>query len=239
MVVAVTHVPVLRALVDPPSLRAQVGQQLRDALVAGELVAGVVYSAPTLGAKLGVSATPVREAMLDLVRDGLVETMRNKGFRVVALSPKRLVELLAVRADLESAALARVAAAPRTDLAGLEVLLADMAAAGSRGDVRGYVEADRRFHLGLLALDGNALLLELVADLRSRTQLHGLAPLAGEPLAHTAAEHHELLDAVRRGDPGTAATLMRTHIAHVADRWTGTTPSVHETYETHETPEAP
>lgn len=80
------------------------------------------------------------------------------------------------------------------------------------------MEADRRFHLGLLALDGNALLVELVADLRSRTQLHGLAPLAGEQLADTAGEHHELLDAVRRGDPPAAAALMRTHIAHVADR---------------------
>lgn len=215
-------VPALRALVGVPSLRAQVGQQLRDALVAGELVPGVVYSAPVLGTQLGVSATPVREAMLDLVRDGLVETVRNKGFRVVALSPQRLAELLAVRADLESAALARVAAAPRDDLTELEGLLSDMAAAGTRGDVRGYVEADRRFHLGLLALDGNALLLELVADLRSRTQLHGLAPLAGDPLAHTAHEHRELLDAVRHGDPATAAALMRTHIAHVADRWTGT-----------------
>lgn len=217
--------PALRALVGVPSLRAQVGQQLRDALVAGELVPGVVYSAPALGAQLGVSATPVREAMLDLVREGLVETVRNKGFRVVALSSRRLAELLAVRADLEAGALARVAAVPREDLAELEALLADMAAAGTRGDVRGYVEADRRFHLGLLALDGNGLLLELVADLRSRTQLHGLAPLAGAPLAHTAGEHHELLDAVRRGDPGTAAALMRTHIAHVADRWTGTTPT--------------
>lgn len=225
MVTGVTATPALRTLVGSPSLRAQVGQQLRDALVAGELVPGVVYSAPVLGIQLGVSATPVREAMLDLVRDGLVETVRNKGFRVVELSPQRLADLLAVRADLESAGLARVAAAPRQDLEELEGLLADMAAAGARGDVRGYVEADRRFHLGLLALDGNVLLLELVTDLRSRTQLHGLAPLAGEPLARTATEHHALLDAVRCGDPAAASALMRTHIAHVADRWTGTTPS--------------
>lgn len=224
-----SEAPALRALVGVLSLRAQVGQQLRDALVAGEMVPGVVYSAPTLSGQLGVSATPVREAMLDLVRDGLVETVRNKGFRVVALSPQRLSELLAVRADLEATALARVASAPRGDLAELEALLAEMAVAGARGDVRGFVEADRRFHLGLLALDGNALLLELVTDLRSRTQLHGLAPLAGEPLAHTVDEHHELLGAVRRGDPARAEALMRTHIAHVADRWTVATPHTEET----------
>ena len=173
MVVVVTYLPVLRALVDPPSLRAQVGQQLRDALVAGELVAGVVYSAPTLGAKLGVSATPVREAMLDLVRDGLVETLRNKGFRIVALSPKRLAELLAVRADLESAALARVAAAPRTDLAELEVLLTDMAAAGSRGDEPPSIVLYRK-NLAR-AVRTRAELSEQIRD----TLLHGIGHLEG------------------------------------------------------------
>jgi len=214
----------LQAVVSPTTLRSRVGQQLRDALVAGELHPGVVYSAPTLASQLGVSATPVREAMLDLVRDGLVCTVRNKGFRVVELSPRRLAGLLAVRADLESAALSRVAARPGHDLTILQDLLTDMAAAGERGDVRAYVEADRRFHLGLLALDGNELLVEIVADLRARTQLYGLAPLAGPRLAATADQHRELLDAVRASDPAGAAALMRQHITHVADRWASAPP---------------
>ncbi|MFF4607591.1 GntR family transcriptional regulator, partial [Streptomyces sp. NPDC001339] len=60
-------------------LRDQVSHALRAALISGELRPGVVYSAPTLAGDFGISATPVREAMLDLAREGLVEPVRNKG----------------------------------------------------------------------------------------------------------------------------------------------------------------
>ena len=70
------------------SLREQVAQALRGALVAGEMRPGTVYSAPALATRFGVSATPVREAMLDLAKEGLVEAVRNKGFRVVGLSDR-------------------------------------------------------------------------------------------------------------------------------------------------------
>ncbi|HSA52260.1 MAG TPA: GntR family transcriptional regulator, partial [Yinghuangia sp.] len=66
------------------SLREQVARAIRAALVAGEMRPGVVYSAPGLATRFGVSATPVREALLDLAKDGLVEPVRNKGFRVRA-----------------------------------------------------------------------------------------------------------------------------------------------------------
>ena len=70
-------------------LRDEVAAALRAALIAGELRPGEVYSAPVLAARFGVSATPVREAMLDLVREGLVDTMPNKGFRVTELSDRK------------------------------------------------------------------------------------------------------------------------------------------------------
>ena len=68
------------------SLREQVADALRAHLVSGRMRPGVLYSAPKLAAEFGVSATPVREAMLDLVSEGLVEVVRNKGFRVTSLS---------------------------------------------------------------------------------------------------------------------------------------------------------
>src|SRR5882672_10851460 len=64
------------------SLRDQVRRSLEAAMVAGELRPGELYSAPALGERFGVSATPVREAMLDLARDGFVVAERNRGFRV-------------------------------------------------------------------------------------------------------------------------------------------------------------
>ena len=79
----------------------RITEALRAAIVTGELEPGQVYSAPRLGAQFGVSATPVREAMLDLLKEGLVRTVRNKGFEVLAPSPVALHDILEVRQLLE------------------------------------------------------------------------------------------------------------------------------------------
>src|SRR5690242_15258839 len=84
------------------SLREKVTRALEAALVAGEMKPGVIYSAPALAERFGVSATPVREAMLDLVREGMVEPVRNKGFRVTALSDRDLDELTELRTLIEA-----------------------------------------------------------------------------------------------------------------------------------------
>src|ERR1700754_2820324 len=92
------------------SLREQVSEALRAALVSGELRAGGVYSAPGLAERFGVSATPVREAMLDLAKAGLVEAVPNKGFRVTELTERGLDEDTAIRALLEPPTVAEGAA---------------------------------------------------------------------------------------------------------------------------------
>ena len=83
------------------SLRDQVRRSLEAAMVAGELAPGELYSAPALGERFGVSATPVREAMLDLAKDGFVVAERNRGFRVVEMSDADLDEICQIRLLLE------------------------------------------------------------------------------------------------------------------------------------------
>ena len=83
------------------SYRERVADALRAALIAGELRPGEVYSAPALAARFGVSATPVREAMLDLAKEGLVDAVPNKGFRVTAVSEKQLDEYTHIRSLIE------------------------------------------------------------------------------------------------------------------------------------------
>lgn len=68
------------------NLREQAKEVIRAGIIGGELVPGQVYSATTLSGRLGVSQTPVREAMLDLANDGLVEPVRNRGFRVMTVA---------------------------------------------------------------------------------------------------------------------------------------------------------
>ncbi|GAA4666680.1 GntR family transcriptional regulator [Streptomyces chumphonensis] len=202
-------------------LRDQVANALRAALIAGELQPGTVYSAPALAAEYGVSATPVREAMLDLAREGLVEPVRNKGFRVTELSERDLDEFTEIRALIEIPTVGEVTrSVPRERLEALRPVAEEIVAAARAGDLIGYLEADRRFHLGLLSLAGNARLVETVSDLRKRSRLYGLTELAeAGMLVASAEEHAELLDLMIAGDAAAAEGHMRRHLSHVRSLW--------------------
>ncbi len=202
-------------------LRDQVANALRAALIAGELRPGVIYSAPALASELGVSATPVREAMLDLVREGLVEAVRNKGFRVTEMTEQDLDEFTEIRTMLEVPVVGRVTAtATAEQLEALRAPARQIVAAARAHDVLAYVEADHRFHLELLALAGNRHLVTVVSDLRKRSRLFGLAGLneAGRLVA-SAEEHVELLDLMVAGRVREAEECMRRHLAHVRTLW--------------------
>lgn len=218
-----TETPALNlpSLEPQQSVRDQVAEALRAALVAGEMRPGVVYSAPALAARFGVSATPVREAMLDLVKEGLVSAVRNKGFRVTELSDRDLDEITEVRELIEVPSVGRVAAtADPASVRALGPLAEAIVAAAAGGDILGYIEADHRFHLELLKLTGNTQLLGVVRDLRHRSRLYGVPNLAerGE-LMPSAREHLELLQVVSAGDQGAAEALMRHHLRHVRGIW--------------------
>ncbi|MFD9127055.1 GntR family transcriptional regulator [Kitasatospora sp. NPDC059571] len=202
-------------------LRDQVAHALRAALISGELRPGVVYSAPALATDFGVSATPVREAMLDLAREGLVEAVRNKGFRVTELSERDLDEFTEIRALIEVPTVGRVTrTAAREQLEALRPEAEAIVEAARAHDLIAYLEADRRFHLGLLGLAGNARLVETVGDLRKRSRLYGLNRLdqRGE-LVSSAEEHLELLDLMIAGDAEAAEECMARHLGHVRSLW--------------------
>ncbi|WP_037648294.1 GntR family transcriptional regulator [Streptomyces flavidovirens] len=202
-------------------LRDQVAHALRAALISGELRPGQVYSAPALAEDFGISATPVREAMLDLAREGLVEPVRNKGFRVTEVSESDLDQYTAIRALIEVPTVGQVTrSATREELEALRPVAEEIVRAARDHDLIGYLEADRRFHLSLLALCGNERLVETVGDLRKRSRLYGLTALdeSGE-LISSADEHLELLDLMLAGDAKGAEKCMTRHLGHVRSLW--------------------
>ncbi|MFJ9694527.1 GntR family transcriptional regulator [Kitasatospora sp. NPDC101183] len=204
-------------------LRDQVAHALRAALISGELRPGVVYSAPALAADFGVSATPVREAMLDLAREGLVEAVRNKGFRVTELTERDLDDYTEIRALIEVPTVGRVArTATREQLERLRPQAEAIVAAARKHDLIGYLEADRQFHLDLLGLAGNARLVDVVGDLRKRSRLYGLTRLDEQgQLVSSAQEHLELLDLMIAGDAAAAEECMTRHLSHIRSLWAG------------------
>ncbi|HJR37863.1 MAG TPA: GntR family transcriptional regulator [Nocardioidaceae bacterium] len=206
------------------SLRQQVAHALRAALVAGEMRPGVLYSAPALAEKFGVSATPVREAMLDLAGEGLVEAVRNKGFRVTELSDRELDEITQLRMLIEVPTVGEVARLCDEELApkaeALRQSAREIEALAEERDLIRYVEVDRQFHLALLALAGNRHIVEVIGNLRARSRLYGLHQLADRgQLAASAREHEQLVDLILARDVEGAERLMAQHIKHVRGDW--------------------
>ncbi|MFF8957580.1 GntR family transcriptional regulator [Streptomyces sp. NPDC014894] len=196
------------------SVRGQILRALRSALADGELVPGEVYSAPALGERFGVSATPVREAMQRLAAEGAVEVVPNRGFRVAARGPRELAEIAEVRAMIEAPVILRLArTVPAARWRELRPLACATETAAAEGDRARYAEADRAFHRALLSLGGNAQLVTVAADLHRRSAW----PLAAGPaarradLAADAAQHTALLDALIAGDQEAVRRLVRAH----------------------------
>ena len=214
-----SQISVLRA----DSLREKVIRALEAAIVAGELQPGVIYSAPALAERFGVSATPVREAMLDLVSEGFVEPLRNRGFRVIELSDEDLDNIAQIRMLIEVPIMSQIA--PRLTAAAFEKLTVAAEAierAAADGDVLEYLDADRRFHVALISALGNPRLTDLVDRLRRQARLFGLMDLAKSGrLMASARDHRKLLDMIRAGDTQAAENLMRAHISHTRGLWAG------------------
>ncbi|MFQ6395461.1 GntR family transcriptional regulator [Nocardia sp. KC 131] len=203
------------------SLRDKVSRALRAAIIAGEMEPGVVYSAPTLGARFGVSATPVREAMLDLARENLISIVPNKGFRVTEVAEKDLDDITQIRLLLEPRIVRDVTPLiPVEDLPRLRQLAATIVEGAEKGDLVEYTAADQIFHLALLGYADNPRLTTLVSDLRDHTRLFGLASLAekGE-LVDVAREHFTIVDLIESRDQAAVEGFMRDHISQARGRW--------------------
>jgi DNA-binding GntR family transcriptional regulator len=192
-------------------------------MVAGELEPGRLYSAPALGERFGVSATPVREAMLDLAKDGFVVAERNRGFRVLEMSESDLDKIFQIRLLLEVPTTAQVAKiiAPEV-LDGLAVIADQIVDAAAHGDLIDYLDSDRRFHVLLISQLGNERLTELVDRMRRQTRLFGLDALAvSGRLVASAQEHHALIESMRARDRAATRSLITAHIKHVRGLWVG------------------
>lgn len=199
-----------------PSLREEIARSIQAALISGEMLPGRIYSAPMLAESFGVSATPVREALLYLTKEGFVEPVRNRGFRVTAVSAKDVKDICELRLMLEVPSVGEVAAlADREGIESLRPLADAVEGAARERDLITYLEMDTKFHLAMLRLLDNERLVDLVGRLRGQMRAIGLsAASASGGLLAAALEHRELLELVQRGDIEGSKRLLRLHIEH-------------------------
>jgi DNA-binding GntR family transcriptional regulator len=152
------------------SLRSQVYDSLRDALTAGRFTPGQKLSFRFIAGTLGVSLTPVREAIRRLVAEGAFEMRPSRSVRVPLMTRDKVVELRDIRMALEGLATQKAAAvATREQAAHLRRISNELLAARSRGDTVADRAKIREFHFALYAIAGQPTLLRVIEGLWLQT----------------------------------------------------------------------
>lgn len=216
----------IRKVEQVASLRDRISVSLSAAIISGELAPGTLVSVPMLASQFAVSATPVREAMLDLEQRGFVASVRNKGFRVTQVSEQDLREIVELRQLIEAPALRLLACNfPVESLPQWRAMAEQIAVHADNANLTCFIECDRDFHLGLLGLHGNVRLVDMVRELRSQTRMVNLARMKmSEELPESAREHHVMLDLLGRRDGAALEALTIKHLGHVIGWWAGNSP---------------
>ncbi|MYN13920.1 FCD domain-containing protein [Pusillimonas sp. TS35] len=198
------------------SLSATVYQTVREWLSGGELLPGQKLTGRVLAERLGVSQTPVREAMLQLVAERALNMNPNRSVTVPMLDREKFIELRDMRVALEGlAARCAVQRCVETGLGAeqigaIAVLHRQMMAAKKRRDYRTTLRLNRAIHFSVYELSGRHELVATIQSLWARTgpYLNFLYEKAG-PAANGAHPHESLLDALTQGDPDMAEAAIR------------------------------
>jgi DNA-binding GntR family transcriptional regulator len=199
-----------------PSLETEVHRRLRDLIVAGELAPGALYSMNELATQLGVSRTPVAQAVARLVDEGMVRVEHRRGLRVLETSGHDLVEIYQIRLLVEPPATHRATGLMRaSDHGRLErALRALRDVAESSANVREYLRRDAAFHDVILQASGNRRLAAYIATLRDLQMIRDLSTVdRTRTAADVVADHERVYDRIRAGDADGAEREMRDHLA--------------------------
>jgi DNA-binding GntR family transcriptional regulator len=203
---------------DTLSAGNRVYQHLKSAILERIHAEGALLSEAEIAATVGVSRTPVREALLRLESEGLVALYPKRGVLVLPVSAQEIDDVIDARRLVEVHAAGRVWARRAQLVPRLEPLLDSMREARDSGSVVALMTADRCFHATVVDAGGNRILADVYQRLRDRQMRIGIATMRAEPerMDRAVAEHTELLDALRGDDPARWTRLVEHHIGTAA-----------------------
>jgi DNA-binding GntR family transcriptional regulator len=196
------------------SLTERAYTEIRRRILENELSAGTQVLEQELAEMLEMSRTPVREAMVRLADEGMVEVRPRHGMRVLPISADDMREIYDVLTALESMAAERVAArgVSPEELRALRQAVVDMDAALAADDLRTWAAADERFHLLLVEYCDNERLRALVSGYWDQSHRVRLVTLGLRPKpVDSNKDHAAVVDAIARGDAVAARRLHRQH----------------------------
>jgi DNA-binding GntR family transcriptional regulator len=202
------------------TLHDEVATRVRDMIIEGRLAPGQRVNEVALGQLLGVSRTPLREAIKTLASEGLVEIVPARGAVVRTLTLKDLADSLAVLKALEQAAARQICAeAPDSALAEIASLHAAMMERYAARDRLAYFKLNQEIHSAVARLSGNAVLATLHTQLQSRMRrIRFIGHEGPEKWAAAVAEHEEMAAAFARRDAAAAAEVIGRHLDAAIER---------------------
>ncbi|MCF8076679.1 MAG: GntR family transcriptional regulator [Desulfotignum sp.] len=209
----------LNKISKPESLAKKVQKALRQSILNNELTPGVIYNEKQIAKDLGISRTPVREALLELSGKRLVKFLPQKGVIINTFSPKEIDDAFEIRMALEGFSVQKICQSKDSaDILALEEALCDQEKAVDAKDEVGFMQADRHFHIGFTRLTRNLYLIDMMENIRDIMHLMGFKALGIPGRMQTVVlEHRKILDAVQKKDVSNAMNAMMVHLENSRD----------------------
>lgn len=206
--------PKFSAIKQPESLAKMAYEAIRISILAGDWKIGEIYNEKAIAADLGISRTPVREALLELASQDLIIFLPRKGLMVNRFTRRDVDEIFELRKAIELAAVEKIAkASPPFDLFEIEESLLKQRRAANEKNYDAYMEADRLFHICFSELTNNRRLIAILENLRDMIHLMGYKALSLEGRALEVIEEHlAIFEAVNKGNVEEARQAMEIHL---------------------------
>jgi DNA-binding GntR family transcriptional regulator len=206
--------PNLKTLKQPLPLAKMAYESLRESILKGELAPGEIYNEKGLAKELGISRTPVREALLELSAQGFVTFIPRKGVKVNHYSRRDVEEIFELRMAIELAVMEKVAKLSSScDLTKLEATLKEQQRAIEKKDYEGFLKADKEFHTTFSELAGNKRFVSILENIRDLYHMMARDALNDEQRwKEVVEEHKQVLQAAREGKASQAKKAMERHL---------------------------
>lgn len=212
--------PPVQHLIRSISLAERAYDEVKASIISGAMHSNERYAEAALARTLGISRTPLRDALRRLEQEGFIQTQGLQGFVVVPVTRESIRELYEVRCALESLAAFRATTSiPSADVEAMQRRYVEIGAALDAGDPQPFHDSEFEFHDLFVQHCGNTLLIQSIQRLRD--QLDRVVHLSQRMREHTResyAEHEEILEAMTARDPDELERAVRRHITAVAVR---------------------
>jgi DNA-binding GntR family transcriptional regulator len=211
--------PKFATIKQPESLAKMAYEAIRQSILSGQWQVGELYNEKSIAADLGISRTPVREALLELASHELIIFMPRRGLMLNRFSRSDIDEIFELRKAIELASVEKITTASSLpDLLAIEESLLNQRKAVKQKDYIAFMDADRLFHTSISNLTGNRRIIAIMENIRDMIGVMGVKALSLEGRAVKVIEEHKtIFKAIKTGNAKDACRVMAYHLDQSMD----------------------